>query len=586
MKTQHPLTDQIQDVNELSKELKWLHISDFHCKENIKWSQDLVLNSLLNDVKNKYSGESRPDLIFVTGDVSFSGKKAEFSMAQDFLDKLSEVTLVEKDNIYFVPGNHDVDRDEEEDAIVGARALTRNIPELDRICLNPKRLKTLYNRQKNYRDFVNTNRSTKIYSDSSSVHNIEIELKSIKIKILLLDSAWLSHDDTDCKKLAVGLQQIKNCVDDNHCKYLVFALMHHPVSWLKEFEEVLIENTLIEDTHIVLRGHVHQENTCSIEKNNGRLVVFTAGAAYESRTSVNSYSFGKLNLLTGKGEKFSHTYSGATNSWNASEADLWSLKLSLVLNSAAIYSLVSSQATKYPNYISCLIINLKADVPRKLLNGYEFLNRSMNLDLEDEDEEIVKLIDQLQWLTCFQYSWEPIDWTAQFNNIVLDLEKALISITKMTVELENIEQNSKMLLSEFLNNSSNVIDSIDNSIIDFISTGEYDGAYRLIEKWVHGVDLNSGEMRYLIIKKLEVALAERSDKNIQLSITDLKDLSDLDARELLLLSSAFYQTKMYPDAETTIAQALDLGADIIQARSLARAIAGQTGNKQLVERVK
>jgi len=357
----------------MSKELKWLHISDFHCKENIKWSQDLVLNSLLKDIKQKYSGESKPDLIFVTGDISFSGKKAEFDMAQEFIDKLSEVTSVEKDNVFFVPGNHDVDRDEEEDAIVGARILTSSLIELDRIYSNPKRLKTLYKRQKNYRNFANGNRSEKIYFEDSSTHKIEIELKSIKIKILLLDSAWLAHDDTDCKKLAVGLQQIKNCVDDSHKNYLVIALMHHPVSWLKEFEEPLIENTLIEDTHIVLRGHAHQGDASSIEKNDERLVVFTAGAAYESRTSVNSYSFGKLNLLTGKGEKFSHSYSGVTNSWNISGTDLWKLKLSPVLSSEEVYILVSSQVTKFPNYISCLINALKTEIPRKHQSGYVFL---------------------------------------------------------------------------------------------------------------------------------------------------------------------------------------------------------------------
>ena len=570
-------------MNELSKELKWLHISDFHLKENIKWSQDLVLNSLLEDVKKKYSGESRPDLIFVTGDISFSGKKAEFNMAQEFIDKISEVTLVEKNNIFFVPGNHDIDRNEEEDAIVGARGLTKSLAELDRIYSNPKRLKTLYNRQKNYRDFANSNRTIKIYSDDSSIHNIEIELKSIKIKILLLDSAWLAHDDTDCRKLAVGLQQIKNCVDDNHDKHLVIALMHHPVSWLKEFEETLIENTLIKDTHIVLRGHVHQGDISSIEKNNARLIVFTAGATYESRTSVNSYSFGRLDLLSGKGKKISHLYSGATNSWNVSGTDLWHLELSPVLSSEEIYSLVSSQAERYPNYISCLINTFKTEVPRKHQNGYVFLNKSADFDFGNED--IVDLIDQLQWLICFQYIWNITDWTAQFNKIVLDLEKVLVS-TKLIVELDAIEQESKVLLSKLLITSRNQIDSLDDSIEDFISTGEFNDAYNLIEKWEDGVDLKSGESRYLKRKKLEVALADNSDEKVKSCITDLKDLIDLDARELLLLSSAYYRIRMYANAETTIVQALDLGIDIVQARSLARLIAGQTGNKQLVGRVK
>lgn len=568
----------------MSKELKWLHISDFHCKENIKWSQDLVLNSLLDDIKQKYSGESKPDLIFVTGDISFSGKKSEFDMAQEFIDKLSEVTLVEKDKVFFVPGNHDVDRDEEEDAIVGARILINSLSELDRIYSNPKRLKILYNRQKNYRNFANANRSEKIYFDDSSTHNIEIEIKSIKIKILLLDSAWLAHDDTDCRKLAVGLQQIENCVDENHQNYLVIALMHHPVSWLKEFEELLIENTLIKDTHIVLRGHVHQGDTSSIEKNDERLVVFTAGATYKSRTSVNSYSFGKLNLLTGKGEKFSHSYSGTTNNWNISGSDLWKLKFSPVLSSEEIYSRVSSQVTKFPYYISCLINALKTEVPRKLQSGYVLISESATLDLGSE--EIIDFIGQLQWLTCFKYSWEDSDWAEQFNGIVLKLENELASITELSTELKDIEQASKMLLRQLLNTSSDKIESLDDSIIDFISMGDFEDAYDLIEKWEHGIDLKNGELRYLKGKKLEVALAEKSDEKIQLSINDFKDIKDLNVKELFLLSSAYYQVKMFPDAETTIIKSLDLGADIMLVRQLARAIAGQTGNKHLVERVK
>jgi hypothetical protein len=116
--------------------------------------------------------------------------------------------------------------------------------------------------------------------------------------------------------------------------------------------------------------------------------------------------------------------------------------------------------------------------------------------------------------------------------------------------------------------------------------GDFEDAYDLIEKWEHGIDLKNGELRYLKGKKLEVALAEKSDEKIQLSINDFKDIEDLNVKELFLLSSAYYQVKMFPDAETTIIKSLDLGADIMLVRQLARAIAGQTGNKHLVERVK
>ena len=99
------------------------------------------------------------------------------------------------------------------------------------------------------------------------------------------------------------------------------------------------------------------------------------------------------------------------------------------------------------------------------------------------------------------------------------------------------------------------------------------------------MDLKDGELRYLKGEKLEVALLEKSDEKIQLSINDFKNIEDLNVNELLLLSSAYYQVKMFPDAETTIIKSLDMGADIVLVRPLARAIAGQTGNKHLVERV-
>ena len=113
----------------------------------------------------------------------------------------------------------------------------------------------------------------------------------------------------------------------------------------------------------------------------------------------------------------------------------------------------------------------------------------------------------------------------------------------MSFELERLEQESKTLLSKLLDTSSDIIDSLDDSIKDFISTGEFDNAYNLIEKWENGVDLKDGELRYLKGKKLEVALVEKSDEKIQLSINDFKNIEDLNVNELLLLSSAYYQIK-------------------------------------------
>ena len=122
-------------------ELRWLHLSDFHCCEKDIQLQKKALESLLEDIREKHTINEKLDLIFITGDITFSGKKEEFNIAQNFVDKLRDVISIDKKYIFFVPGNHDIDRTEEEDAIIGARQKIKNLLELEKIYSNSKRLK-------------------------------------------------------------------------------------------------------------------------------------------------------------------------------------------------------------------------------------------------------------------------------------------------------------------------------------------------------------------------------------------------------------------------------------------------------------
>jgi len=51
-----------------------------------------------------------PDLIFVTGDLAFSGAPAEYALTRAFFDDLLEATGLARERLFPVPGNHDVDR--------------------------------------------------------------------------------------------------------------------------------------------------------------------------------------------------------------------------------------------------------------------------------------------------------------------------------------------------------------------------------------------------------------------------------------------------------------------------------------------
>lgn len=91
--------------------VSWLHVSDFHFKGGDPYDRDVVLRALVRSVREFREGGRQADLIFATGDVAFSGRKSEYEAATAFFDALLTAAAVDKQRLFVIPGNHDVDRD-------------------------------------------------------------------------------------------------------------------------------------------------------------------------------------------------------------------------------------------------------------------------------------------------------------------------------------------------------------------------------------------------------------------------------------------------------------------------------------------
>lgn len=95
----------------------WLHLSDIHFGHgdaNYFHDQRLILSQITSDVSH-YSNHSipKPDVIFVTGDISFSGNSLasdEYERAEKWLIDISGALNINQEDIYTVPGNHDIQR--------------------------------------------------------------------------------------------------------------------------------------------------------------------------------------------------------------------------------------------------------------------------------------------------------------------------------------------------------------------------------------------------------------------------------------------------------------------------------------------
>jgi DNA repair exonuclease SbcCD nuclease subunit len=96
--------------------LRILHLSDLHFraleKDPVKsFNADVVTTSMLQAIENLVNEGALIDLVIITGDIAFSGKKAEYDVADEFFDRLRKITGLPNARFFIVPGNHDVDRD-------------------------------------------------------------------------------------------------------------------------------------------------------------------------------------------------------------------------------------------------------------------------------------------------------------------------------------------------------------------------------------------------------------------------------------------------------------------------------------------
>ncbi len=88
----------------------WLHVSDFHLSDKGPYNQEVILNALVSSVRRLRGEGHKPDLIFATGDIAQYGKANEYAYATKFFNDLLDAAGLEKNRLFIVSGNHDVDR--------------------------------------------------------------------------------------------------------------------------------------------------------------------------------------------------------------------------------------------------------------------------------------------------------------------------------------------------------------------------------------------------------------------------------------------------------------------------------------------
>jgi predicted MPP superfamily phosphohydrolase len=92
----------------------FLHLSDIHFRRNANTPWDAcrdLRNELERDAIEIGKELGGVHAILISGDIAFSGHEDKYKIAHDWLRQISKKLNCEPDNVWMVPGNHDVDRE-------------------------------------------------------------------------------------------------------------------------------------------------------------------------------------------------------------------------------------------------------------------------------------------------------------------------------------------------------------------------------------------------------------------------------------------------------------------------------------------
>jgi tetratricopeptide (TPR) repeat protein/predicted phosphodiesterase len=302
--------------------LTWLHLSDWH-QRGKDFDRTFVRDKLIADIINRKdisNDLAKIDFVIFSGDVTFSGKPEEYQAAKkELFEPILNACGLGPERLFIVPGNHDIDRDKF-DLLPAqlSKSLDSDTQAKDWLFDSKKRKAAL----EPFRAFANFVRRYTHQKNPSYSNIRQYEINGKNIALLGLNSAWMcgrqknSKDEINDKGVTVvGEPQIHELMERISESDITIAVLHHPFSWLADFESSQIERSLMARCDFILRGHQHEPKASLVHSPDGDCVVIPAGACYDRRIPgdpryANAYNFVHLNLENGRGVVFLRCWNG------------------------------------------------------------------------------------------------------------------------------------------------------------------------------------------------------------------------------------------------------------------------------------
>lgn len=290
----------------MSGKLNWVHLSDIHFTYK-DYCTNTMRNLLLKYLKS-LSSNQKFDFIVITGDIVFQGGKYENDLINFINDILSSLNLT-KNELYIVPGNHDLKRDK-----MTSLALENLAKENDLKATLHKELEDGFKkRQKAFFTFLK-----KVTNNSYTNTKLHTVKSLDKCNLIHLNTAWSCGNTYEEGSLRIGLNRLTETLKEvEGSEKINIAIGHHTIECFHESERDKIINRFVDqDIDIYLAGHVHKPKY-HFEANNNRIIpMFVCGSGMVQNFGINNFLICNIDLETKQGKTTYHSWNNDLEKWD------------------------------------------------------------------------------------------------------------------------------------------------------------------------------------------------------------------------------------------------------------------------------
>lgn len=235
-----------------------IHLSDIHIKDSATDNYILLKsNKIVSALQNRII-DFQEIFIVISGDIAFSGKKSEYSIARTFLLDLKNALkeYSKKDiSIILVPGNHDCNFDEPHKT---RNLLINGLEAQDFLDLDEDLIAQCCEPQEFFFDFQKeflTNGGSSLFSNEL-INIVEFQSGDVNLIFNCFNTSWTSNKNEEPGKIAFPINYFNEETFENVATIKI-NIIHHPLNWQSNTTYRDLRRFLNSNGNLTLSGHEH-----------------------------------------------------------------------------------------------------------------------------------------------------------------------------------------------------------------------------------------------------------------------------------------------------------------------------------------